>query len=287
MNSYSLYIFDLDDTLFPTYKNVIKYHYPKLADKLGVEYPGDDVVSRYWGKDLIKSLQGIFKVVPNNVIDILLELHSEYKIEPFPNVRKILSTLKKHEKYVGIFTASFPDIMNYYINNYFVPKEKWFNFLLNTNAQHISKPSPHIVYLMMEKYRQVFKREIRLSEVVVIGDSLADYYTSKNAQVDFAAVLTGPTGRDEFIQAGLDQDHIYDSVQEALTPPDKHGIVAIIKNRQGEFLMVKETRPDSPYLNHWSGPHGRCIPDDIIEEETVVRETHEETGMLVRPLKKL
>ena len=63
-----------------------------------------------------------------------------------------------------------------------------------------------------------------------------------------------------------------------------HGVVAVIK-KDGKFLMIKEARD---LLNgHWGPPHGRLNPEDKNEESAVIRETKEEIGVEVVPLKKL
>jgi 8-oxo-dGTP pyrophosphatase MutT (NUDIX family) len=64
-----------------------------------------------------------------------------------------------------------------------------------------------------------------------------------------------------------------------------HGVVAIIVNDAGEYLLLRETRE---LLNGaWAPPHGRCEVTDGSEEQSVVREVEEETGLIVKPLRKL
>jgi 8-oxo-dGTP pyrophosphatase MutT (NUDIX family) len=121
----------------------------------------------------------------------------------------------------------------------------------------------------------------------VVGDSIADLSTARNANVDFAAVLTGTTHRADFLLAELDPKWIFSSVETALTAPSDHGVVAVIGNRRNEFLLIREARPGHQYLGRWSGPHGTCKAEDILEEETVVRETREECGIEVEPVRKL
>lgn len=64
-----------------------------------------------------------------------------------------------------------------------------------------------------------------------------------------------------------------------------HGIVALVRNKDGKFLLLEDGRPQM--RGHWAPPHGRCEPDDSSEEAGVVRETFEETGLQVIPIKKL
>lgn len=65
---------------------------------------------------------------------------------------------------------------------------------------------------------------------------------------------------------------------------NSHGVVVVIK-KDDKYLLVKEARD---LLNgHWGPPHGRSNPEDINEEDVVIRETKEEIGLDVKPIKKL
>lgn len=289
MKSYEMYIFDLDDTLINTYETVTRDHYPRLAKILGVSYPDDDVVRQYWGNDLCVSLEKIFgiPVDQRKTIAELQQLHKNDPVPPINGTHIILDVLRKHKKFIGLYSSSPPALMDTCIRSSLSRKREDFDFIFSTAEQQIAKPSPHIVYIMMERYRQLFGIEIGLDKVLLIGDSVADFLIAKNARVDFAAVLTGPTTQADFIDVGLDPQRIFPSIKEALTPPSDHGVVAIIKDEQNRFLFIKESRPGHRYKDHWSGPHGVCEVEDILEEETVVRETQEECGVAVKPLRKL
>lgn len=64
-----------------------------------------------------------------------------------------------------------------------------------------------------------------------------------------------------------------------------HGVVAVIINSDGKLLLLKEAR--DIYNGAWAPPHGRCEIDDKTEENAVMREVKEETGLKVQPIKKL
>lgn len=289
MRSYEMYIFDVDDTLIRTSETVIKRHYPRFAEILGVPYPGEDKVRRHWGGDLAVSLEKIFGIPldRSETIKTLRRLHQEHPIKPIDGVHRILDILRKYDKFIGLFSCGHPSIIELSIRNSLSRNKEDFDFIFSTVEQQIVKPSPHIVFAMMERYRQVIGNEVQLEQVLVIGDSVTDFLTAKNAKVDFAAVLTGPATRDDFVDAGLDAECIFPSIKEALVPPSDHGTVAIIPNRKNEFLLIQEARPDHPYYGHWAGPHGACELEDVLEEETVVRETLEECGIAVKPIQKL
>lgn len=64
-----------------------------------------------------------------------------------------------------------------------------------------------------------------------------------------------------------------------------HGVVALIRGDDGKFLLLEDAREQMKGL--WAPPHGRCEPNDLTEEQGVVREVKEETGLKVSPVKKV
>jgi ADP-ribose pyrophosphatase YjhB (NUDIX family) len=63
-----------------------------------------------------------------------------------------------------------------------------------------------------------------------------------------------------------------------------HGIVALVQNTSGKFLLLEDAREQMRGL--WAPPHGRCESTDASEEAGVVREVKEETGITVKPIRK-
>ena len=63
-----------------------------------------------------------------------------------------------------------------------------------------------------------------------------------------------------------------------------HGIVAIIKDGN-KYLLLEDAR--ELMLGKWAPPHGRCEVTDKSEADCVMRETHEETQLQIKPIKKL
>lgn len=64
-----------------------------------------------------------------------------------------------------------------------------------------------------------------------------------------------------------------------------HGIVSLVRNENNQFLLLEDGRPEMH--GHWAPPHGRCEQSDISEEAGVIRETFEETGLQVKPVRKI
>jgi 8-oxo-dGTP diphosphatase len=62
-----------------------------------------------------------------------------------------------------------------------------------------------------------------------------------------------------------------------------HGIVALVRNTEGKFLLLEDAREQMK--GYWAPPHGRCEDSDITEENGVIREVKEETGLNVKPIR--
>lgn len=69
-----------------------------------------------------------------------------------------------------------------------------------------------------------------------------------------------------------------------MTSLKTHGVVVILK-QQDKFLLLKDAR--EKMKDYWAPPHGRCQESDLTEEQSVTRETFEETNLIVKPIKKI
>ena len=289
MHSYDLYLFDYDDTIIRTFETVSECHYAVLAARLGVQQAPIEKIRTYWGAELAESLRNIFgqDIDTDRAIDALSVIHRNNPIPPVEGVLRLLKILKKHGKTVGLISASPPSVLSSSIGNAFPKNHTYFDFVISSVELQIPKPSPHLVFLAMDKYRKINDADISLPQVVYIGDSIDDYQSARNSNVDFKAVLTGPARKEDFLLRGMLDEQVFLTAKEALVPPLSHGIVAVIQNEKKEFLLIQDSRKGNPFYGNWSGPHGRCIKDDVIEEETVVREVYEECGIEVVPHKRI
>lgn len=285
MKSYKLYLFDFDDTLLGTIEHAHDVLYPKLATTLGLKYKGKEHLIKYWRKEIEISFKNIFDgdVDIKRAVDILTDLHEQYPAPSQPGVKRIFNILKKHQKFIGLFSTGLPQIFETYHNAVEPFNNHPFDFIFHT----AKKTTARVVSAVMEKYAKTRHENISLEDIVLIGDSIDDFKSAGNAGIDFTAVLTGIHSEKDFINAGCSKDRIYPDIQKAVTPSEDHGVIAIIKNNKNEYLFIKEARINNLHYGHWSGPHGRTIPEDVIEEETVCRETLEECGLRVIPVKKL
>lgn len=286
-----MYIFDLDDTLIATLDTVQKKIYRGLAAELNLQNPTSEKIKQHWGGDLISSLSHIFdcdianKFGEEFILSILINLHKKYPVQAFDDVKRTLGILKKHNKGIALFTSSHPSIMQICLGNNF--DDNIFDYIFNTTVEGIQKPSKKIIANIKKQYEEVTNSHINREEILVIGDSIADLKTAKGFGADFIGITTGATSVNTFLHEDLPLEFISTTFKDALTASPDHGVVVIVKNDNNEFLLLEEARINNKHYKHWSGPHGRCIREDILEEETVVRETMEEVGVEVIPIKKL
>jgi len=282
--NYKLYIFDYDDTLVQTLQTVIDVHYPLLAKQLGCQYLGEKVVRKYWGKTLDLSLPAIFKgdFTYEQVTDMLVQIYEKNPILLAEGAKRILDILKKNDKFICIFSAVEPKLIELGIQSSLKMKKESFDLIVSS-----PKPSTEILPFIKNEYEKIRGTPIENKDIIYIGDSTNDFLTVKDLGINFVGITTGVHTKDNFLELGLSEEFIFPSLKKVIQPPTSHGIVALLQNDEGKFLFVKEARIHDPFYGSWSGPHGRCNNEDIIEEETVTRVTFEECQLHIKPIRKV
>ena len=249
MKSYQVYVFDLDDTLLATYRSVTSLHYPLVAERLGLRYRGEEAARRTWGQSFEEGLPAIFEgdATPDQVVSELARVHAEHPLAPAEGALHILRTLRKHGKFLAIVTSGAPGIVEQGIRRGLELTPETFDCVYSTVQHGTAKPSPVILDAIFTELERTRGARTDPREVVYIGDSLSDYRTAKSHGVDFVAVTTGVHTREDFLAEGLAAEWIFASLKEAIVPPASHGIVALIQNEAGEYLLVQEARPHNPF----------------------------------------
>lgn len=110
--------------------------------------------------------------------------------ELYPGVKAVLQNLREKGYKTAIVTTKFHYRIEQILSKF--DATELIDMIVGAEDVKIEKPNPEgllwaIEHLGLEK-----------DEVLYVGDSLVDAKTAENAQVDFAAVLTGTTTRREF-----------------------------------------------------------------------------------------
>ena len=63
-----------------------------------------------------------------------------------------------------------------------------------------------------------------------------------------------------------------------------HGIVALVRT-DNKYLLLEDSR--NLMRGFWAPPHGRCKENDKSEQDAIIREVREETGLIVQPVRKI
>ena len=84
-------------------------------------------------------------------------------------------------------------------------------FLLSPRNKEDRKPSPQA---FQEALLFLKVKDIDRTEVLSVGDHPDDYQASKEAGLNFVAVVSGSTTREEFLELGLDDNQIIDDISE-------------------------------------------------------------------------
>ena len=286
---YHLYCFDLDDTLVATFSHAVSVLYPKLADRLGLPAPSLDAVRRTWGGPLRESLRTLFpdRGEPDRLVEMLVQVHAEYPVPAQPRATDILGILRRHGRSVALFSAGDPAIVRQtLVCSLDMAPENLDNVYFLSDRRE-AKGDPGVLDRIRKAVMKRAGRDIDPCGVLVVGDDPRDWLLAIDGHAEFAAVTTGIHSQAEHIAAGVPEGCVSSTLAAALSAPVDHGIVAVIQDNRARFLLVREGRRDNPYFGNWSGPHGACQADDVLEEETVVRETCEECGLNVRPVRRL
>lgn len=84
-------------------------------------------------------------------------------------------------------------------------------FLVAPESKEFSKPNPKSLHTAI---KTLAEKGINTEEIISIGDHPHDYLASKGAGLDFVAILTGSTSKEEFIALGLSEDKIINDLSE-------------------------------------------------------------------------
>jgi phosphoglycolate phosphatase-like HAD superfamily hydrolase len=84
-------------------------------------------------------------------------------------------------------------------------------FILSPKNKEDRKPNPKV---FNEALRLLEEKNINEAEILSVGDHTDDFISSRDAGLNFVAVLTGGTTKEEFLALGLNEENIFNNLEE-------------------------------------------------------------------------
>lgn len=197
IKKYSVFIFDLDDTLYPELE-YLKHAYFQIANNICLLEKGnykvqdiyDFLINEFSGKgreNLFQKLLIKYDLKNYGLNNFLNDLRTvrikKNSIKLFPEVRDLLFEIHKLNKKIYIFTnGNYLQQMNKY-KSIDIPFRESANIIYASQNGIINeKPNPYYLLKIIEN------EQININEIIFIGDSLIDEQTAKSAGIKFMNV---------------------------------------------------------------------------------------------------
>lgn len=189
-------IFDFDYTLGDSTNGVVlSVNY--ALEKLGFDIKNKEEIRKTIGL----SLKETFSVLTGSDSGEEAERFSKYfkekadavmveNTELYDGVKEVLRNLKNKGYKIGIVTTKFHYRIEQILNRF--RAEDLVDLIVGAEDVKIEKPNPEGLLWAVDKF------QLKKADILYVGDSLVDAKTAENAQINFAGVLTGTTGADEF-----------------------------------------------------------------------------------------
>lgn len=189
-------IFDFDYTLGDSTKGIVQSVNYALG-KLGYANQSVAEIKKTIGLSLKETFRALtsnenqdeaekFAVFFKEKADVVMTANTEI----YPKVKDILQNLKVKGYKTAIVTTKYHHRIDGILKKF--NATHLIDLIVGSDDVKVEKPNPEGLLFAIEHLG------VKKEEVLYVGDSLVDAKTADNAGVDFAAVLTGTTKREEF-----------------------------------------------------------------------------------------
>ncbi len=189
----------------------------KFAKRLNLKL--DPKGKKFWGLPALKSIERLFPQASQQEVKMVYQQLSkrepESSISLFPSVLKIISSLKERGLITGLLTNRSGYWIKFYGEKFAIDYQGLFNFIqtrekknqffqrlfgsrihLNHFASRIAKPDMGVFNQALEFLK---KRNIKLNQIIYVGDTVMDSIASWLAGIEFVAIIgNGPLERKDF-----------------------------------------------------------------------------------------
>lgn len=195
---YKVIIFDFDYTLGDSTTGIVESSNYALR-KMGIPEKSVDEIRKTIGL----TLQNSYTALTGDKSEENMQKYTDYFVERaneimtastemYEGAIEILKKLKAEGKRVGIVTTKYHFRIDAILDKFDL--SDYVEIIVGGDDVKNKKPHPEALLLAVSQFG------VDKSEVLYVGDSFIDAETAEGAKVDFAAVLTGTTSRDDFIK---------------------------------------------------------------------------------------
>ena len=200
-------VFDWDNTIVDSFHHLVVFH-REVGHRLGWPPITDEDIKAVWGKPFDELIQALWPGHDGTQFALAYQRYILDQTVPIIKGADGAVAKLKRSYLLGIVTAAPRFEVEHFLACIGLDKGDF--FVLQTSDDSDShKPDPRVFEPVVTALRE---KNTARSEVLYVGDSLADFYAARDAGLQFAAVLTGCTGREQFQAAGVDGDRILSSV---------------------------------------------------------------------------
>jgi HAD superfamily hydrolase (TIGR01549 family) len=202
-------IFDWDNTIVKSFDYLVLYH-QKVSRQLGWPPVTDEQIRAVWGRPFEELIQALWPKC--NSKDFYVAYQRHILSETVPEVEGAVAAITKLQGLflLGIVTAAPRFEVEHFLAQLGLNKADFF-LIQAADESKYHKPDPRVFDILITLLRE---RNIGKSEILYIGDSLIDFYAARYAFLQFIAVLTGSTNREQFQAAGVSTQDILKSIIE-------------------------------------------------------------------------
>lgn len=197
--------FDFDDTLIAT-KDLAYEKHKLAAEALNLKMPSRKEFFAEYGLPWKKFIAKTFSSA--SFEDFTKEyFKNKEKYLPIAGANETLKFLSSKNLFLGILTTRAIDSVKLHAQKFF---PNTFHSI-HSCSEAFHKPDPKS---FDEVINVLNERKIPLEKTLYVGDSLHDFFASKDAGLNFVAVLTGYHFKKDFLNNGLSEDRMLSSLAE-------------------------------------------------------------------------
>jgi len=213
-------IHDWDDVVINSFKAYSQFYFD-FAEFFNLGLPTSERLKRHWGKPIPQIIRGQWSQLSENVSEQMVNdfidyrkkaQKTPYQVKIFPGVIDAFKELTKNFK-LAILTSGYKPTVERIYREMIHPDIKYHEIVMGPPELKVYKPDPRAFDLIFECFK---KQGISERETIYIGDNIIDFNAARNRGLEFYAVTTGVTSKENFLEEGLNESYIIDKFTDIL-----------------------------------------------------------------------